>query len=88
MSEAVGAPIGQARKMPHALPGKVGLVGFSLGGGMALGYGPTVLSEQVAVVAAWYPMTSEFKDVPAYASRIRFPSSCSPGLPTNTNSAA
>jgi len=73
LSEAIGAAIEQARKMPHALPGKVGLVGFSLGGGMALGYGPTVLSEQVAVVAAWYPMTSEFKDVPGYAGRIRVP---------------
>ncbi|CAN5740233.1 hypothetical protein BH11PSE3_BH11PSE3_29880 [soil metagenome] len=73
LSEAVAAAIEQARKMPHAAPGKVGLVGFSLGGGMALGYGPTSLSDQVAVVAAWYPMTSEIKDVPAYASRIRVP---------------
>ena len=71
--EAVGAAIEQARKMPGALPGKVGLVGFSLGGGLALGYGPTSLTDQVAVVAAWYPMTSEFKDVPAYAARIRVP---------------
>jgi dienelactone hydrolase len=73
LSDAVSAAIEQARKMPQALPGKVALVGFSLGGGMALGYGPTSLSDQVAVVAAWYPMTSEFKDIPGFASRIKVP---------------
>lgn len=73
LSEATAAAIEQARKMPHALPGKVALVGFSQGGGMALGYGPTALTDQVAVVAAWYPQTSEFKDVPGWAARVRAP---------------
>src|SRR5471030_3121658 len=31
--------IAAALRMPHALPGKVGLVGFSLGGGHVLSYG-------------------------------------------------
>jgi len=73
LSEAVGAAIEQARKMPHALPGKVALVGFSQGGGMALGYGPTALTDQVAVTVAWYPQTSEFKDVAGWAARVRAP---------------
>ena len=58
--------------MPHALPGKVGLVGFSLGGGYVLGYG-TAWSDQVAVVAAWYPSTTAFKDPAAWAGRVRVP---------------
>jgi dienelactone hydrolase len=61
--------IAQAQRMPHALPGKVGLVGFSLGGGYVLGYG-TAWSDQVAVVAAWYPSTTAFKDPPAWAGRV------------------
>ena len=60
--------------MPHALPGKVGLVGFSLGGGYVLGYG-TAWGDQVAVVAAWYPSTTAFKDqdLPVWAGRVRVP---------------
>jgi dienelactone hydrolase len=69
---AMSATIAQARQMPGALPGKIGLVGFSLGGGLALGPG-SKLADDVAVVAAWYPMTSEFKDVAGFASRIRVP---------------
>ena len=64
--------IAQAQRMPHALPGKVGLVGFSLGGGYVLGYG-TAWSDQVAVVAAWYPSTTAFKDPAAWAGRVRVP---------------
>jgi dienelactone hydrolase len=43
--------IEQAHAMPHALPGKVALVGFSLGGGMSLFYG-SPLGDQVAGVVA------------------------------------
>ena len=64
--------IAVARQMPHALPGKVGLVGFSLGGGYVLGYG-TAWSDQVAVVAAWYPATSALKDVAGWAGRVKVP---------------
>jgi|ERR1044071_1551099 dienelactone hydrolase len=69
---ALRSAIAQARQMPNALPGKIGLVGFSLGGGLALGPG-SKLADDVAVVVAWYPMTSEFKDIPGFASRIRVP---------------
>jgi hypothetical protein len=34
------AAIDKARQSPNALPGKVGVVGFSLGGSHALGYAP------------------------------------------------
>jgi len=64
--------IAAAQKMPHALPGKVGLVGFSLGGGYVLAYG-TAWSDEVAVVAAWYPATSGFKDVAGWAGRVKVP---------------
>jgi dienelactone hydrolase len=68
LREAIAA----ARQMPHALPGKVALVGFSLGGGYVLGYG-TAWSDEVAVVAAWYPATSGFKDVAGWAGRVKVP---------------
>jgi dienelactone hydrolase len=64
--------IAQAQRLPHALPGKVGLVGFSQGGAFALGIG-TALSDEVAVVAAWYPLTATLEDLPGWAGRIRVP---------------
>lgn len=64
--------IARARRLPHALPGKVGLVGFSQGGAFALAYG-TALSDEVAVVAAWYPLTATLEDLPGWAGRIRVP---------------
>jgi dienelactone hydrolase len=69
--EIGGAVIAQARQMPHSLPGKIGLVGFSMGGGVALTQGTT--SNDVAVVAAWYPATIDIKDPKAFASRLRVP---------------
>ena len=64
--------IAAALRMPHALPGKVGLVGFSLGGGYVLAYG-TAWSDEVAVVAAWYPLTATFKDPAGWARRVTVP---------------
>ena len=79
--------IAQALRLPHALPGKVGLVGFSLGGGYVLGYG-TQWSDQVAVVAAWYPSTTAFKDPPGWAGLVRVPTGCSRARTTPTTIAA
>ena len=56
----------------HAVPGKIGLVGFSLGGGIALGYAP-VWSDRIATVVAWYPATREIANASAWASRIALP---------------
>ena len=66
------AAIAKARQMPRALPGKYGLVGFSLGGGLAFSY-QCPFPDPPAVVAAWYPVTSGIKDVPAFAHRIKIP---------------
>lgn len=70
--EALKSAIQQAQQMPHALPGKVALVGFSLGGGVTLGFG-TLMPIQVAGIVVWYPATREFKDIPAFAARIKVP---------------
>ena len=70
--QALRAAIAQAQQMPHALAGKVGLVGFSAGGAVVLGFG-SGWSDQVAVVAAWYPGTSVFKNVPGWAKHLAVP---------------
>ncbi len=69
---AVKQFIQQAQQLPHALPGKVALVGFSLGGGMALIYG-TQLNDLVAVAIVWYPLTNVIRDVPSFASKLKVP---------------
>jgi dienelactone hydrolase len=70
--KGVKRDIDKARTMPHALPGKVALVGFSLGGGMALYYG-TQLPDDVAGVVAWFPANAFIKDVPGFANRLQVP---------------
>jgi len=70
--QALRDAIAQAQLGPHAVPGKVGLVGFSLGGGLALEYGPG-WSDQVAVVAAWYPATGFVTDPTAWSAELRVP---------------
>ncbi|HVB15169.1 MAG TPA: dienelactone hydrolase family protein [Stellaceae bacterium] len=70
--QGLRAAIAQAQRMPHALPGKVALVGFSLGGAIVLGFG-SGWSDQVAVVAAWYPATSPFTNVPGWARHLAAP---------------
>lgn len=70
--EGVKTAILQAQQMPHALPGKVAVVGFSLGGGMALYYG-TQWPDLVTGVVVWYPATTFIKDVPGFAARLKMP---------------
>ena len=70
--KGVKRDIDKARTMPHALPGKVALVGFSLGGGMDLYYG-TQLPDDVAGVVVWFPANSFIKDVPGFANRLQAP---------------
>jgi len=64
--------IQQAQKMPHALPGKVAVLGFSLGGGLSLYYG-TQWPDLVAGAVVWYPATTFIKDVPGFVRRLRVP---------------
>lgn len=64
--------IQQAQQMPHALSGKVGLVGFSQGGGQVLTYG-SQMPDIASVVIAWYPATRSIADATAFAARLRLP---------------
>jgi pimeloyl-ACP methyl ester carboxylesterase len=66
------AAIDKAQQSPNALPGKVGVVGFSLGGSHALGLAPR-WPDQVAVVVVMYPLTKTFKDINATVARIKVP---------------
>lgn len=70
--EAAKAAIQQALSMPHALPGKVALVGFSAGGGEALYYG-TQWPDQVAGVVVWYPANFFIRNVPGFVNRLQVP---------------
>lgn len=71
-AEGLRSAIEQARQMPHALPGKVALIGLSLGGGVALAYGSQMPNE-VAVDIVWYPATGFYLRLPGYASRFKVP---------------
>ena len=70
--DGVKADILEAQQMPHALPGKVVLVGFSLGGGMCL-YFATQWPDLVAGAVLWYPENSFIHDPPGFASRLKVP---------------
>lgn len=58
--------------MPHALPGKFALVGFSLGGGMELFYG-IGRPEVIAGAVLWYPATTFIHDFAGWANRLQIP---------------
>lgn len=68
----VVSAIQEAQAAPHGLPGKVALVGFSLGGGMVLYYG-TQHPDLAAGAVVWYPATIFIKDEPGFASRLGMP---------------
>ena len=70
--EGVKRDIATAITMPHALPGKVALVGFSLGGGEEMYWG-TQSSDQVAGAVVWYPANQFIRDVPGFANRLAVP---------------
>jgi dienelactone hydrolase len=64
--------IREAQASPHALPGKVALVGFSLGGGIVLFYGTQHPELSVGAVV-WYPATVFIKNVPGFVERLAIP---------------
>jgi dienelactone hydrolase len=70
--EGIRSAIEQAKQMPHAAPGKVALIGLSLGGGLALAYG-SLMPDEVAIDVVWYPATGFFARFPGFARRIRVP---------------
>lgn len=70
--QAVHAAILQAQQMPHALPGKVVLVGFSAGGGESLYYA-SQWPDLVAGIVVWFPANSFIKNVSGFADRLQVP---------------
>lgn len=71
-SAALRTAIQQAQQMPHAIPGKVGLVGLSQGGGQVLIYG-SQMSDVASVVVAWYPATRSIHSVSNFVTSLRLP---------------
>jgi dienelactone hydrolase len=70
--DSVKTVILEAQQMPHALPGKVALVGFSVGGGMYL-YFATQWPDLVSGEVLWYPSNNFIHDPPGFASRLKVP---------------
>lgn len=66
------AAIQAAQRSAHALPGKVALVGVSLGGGFSLALG-SEWPDVVAVDIVWYPATGFAARLPGFARRISVP---------------
>lgn len=64
--------ITRAQTGPHALLGKVGVVGYSLGGASALTYAAR-MPELVATVVVAYPLTSFIKDPSDFVAKIKVP---------------
>jgi dienelactone hydrolase len=64
--------ITRAQTGSHALPGKVGVVGYSLGGASALSYAAR-MPELVATVVTAYPYTGFIKDPSDFVAKIKVP---------------
>jgi dienelactone hydrolase len=64
--------IERAQAAPNAIAGKVAVVGFSLGGGMALSRAAD-MPESIAVVVVYYPSTSFVSDPRDLVGRFRVP---------------
>jgi dienelactone hydrolase len=64
--------IERAQQSRHALPGKVAVIGFSMGGGVALGYA-TQMPELVSAIAVSYPTTSFIRNPEQFVARIKVP---------------
>lgn len=64
--------ITQSQSSPKSIPGKVGVVGYSLGGASALTYAAR-MPDLVASVVAVYPLTSFIKDPSDFVAKIKVP---------------
>jgi dienelactone hydrolase len=64
--------ITRGQQSPHALPGKVAVVGFSLGGGFTL-TNATRMPELVCAVVVYYPLTSHITNPDNFVSKITVP---------------
>jgi carboxymethylenebutenolidase len=64
--------IARAQAGSHAMPGKVGVVGYSLGGATALTYAAR-MPDLVAIVVAGYPYTAFIKDPSEFVAKMKVP---------------
>jgi dienelactone hydrolase len=62
----------RAQQSPHALPGKVAVIGFSRGGASSLTYA-TRMPELVSAVVVSYPSTRHITDADAFVAQIKVP---------------
>ena len=64
--------ITRSQQSPHALPGKVAVVGFSRGGGSSLTYA-TRMPELVSAVVVYYPATQHITNPDNFVSKMKVP---------------
>ena len=64
--------IERAQGSKHAIPGKVAVIGFSMGGGGALAHAVT-MPELVSTVVAYYPSTSWVPNAAVLVKRFKVP---------------
>ena len=64
--------IERAQKSPQAIPGKVAVIGFSMGGGGALAFA-TNQPELVSMVAVYYPTTTFITNAGNFVKRFQVP---------------
>ena len=62
----------RAQQSPHALPGKVAVIGFSRGGAPSLTYA-TRMPELVSAVVVSYPSTRHITNAEAFVAQIKVP---------------
>jgi dienelactone hydrolase len=72
-AENLQTVIADSKSSPQAMPGKVSLVGFSIGGAGVLRYGAS-LKDQVSAVVAYYPaITTAGWDMRTFAAGLQTP---------------
>lgn len=69
---ALAAAVAALRASPKTAPGKIGVVGFSLGGGAAMAYAARMPNE-VSAIVAYYPYTAFIKDPDGFAKQSAVP---------------
>lgn len=73
--ERLAQILDKAQSSPNALPGKVAVIGFAMGGGGALAYAERA-PDKVAVVVAYYPTTSfitKIGDMKTFVDKFQVP---------------
>lgn len=66
------AILARAQQSPHRLPGKMAVIGFSLGGGACLTYAAR-MPDTISAVVTYYPETNFISNPGDFASKIKVP---------------